>query len=499
MKGLGRLSRYFIVVGAVIDYALKFAAGRIFGGKNFTVFSPKELRLLLERLGGSFVKFGQLAAVRPDYFPEEYCQELLGLLDAMAPIDDKVLDKIFRLEYGQTPQEAFKKFDRKPISAASFGQVHRAVLANGETAAVKVQRPFAAEDFYADAKLFSFMGWLIKRAGIVKTVDPSKVIRDFIHWTERELDYLMEAGHLERLRKQIVKNNLPIIIPKVYLEYTTPRVLVMEWLEGQTLKSYFLSKNTLPNSRIIFKDIIFFELYSFLFDGFFHADPHPANIIVLPSGQVAFVDAGIAIEVQVSDRKKMTPFFYAVVKNDLPETVRTFFEMVKSPILDMINQGKQKHPTYLLKIQRVKNIYLKKIKAGLADLLNRWHKASLEGGELHEQSPMHKFLELMLLAERSGLKMPQGSVVFARTFLSIDMIILKMEPTFNVPQVVRDFFDGFSKEFLNLRQLPEEKPWYFQAESKSESAALAKALDEEMQAINRELLSERLSAIMESL
>ncbi|MBI2610073.1 AarF/ABC1/UbiB kinase family protein [Candidatus Giovannonibacteria bacterium] len=491
------LERYFIIFEVGIDHGLKLLKHKFLGGE-MNYISPAELRKILEELGGSFLKFGQLAAVRPDYFPEEYCRELLGLLDEVPPIDDSLLEGIFLDEFGKKPEEIFREFNRIPIAAASFGQVHEAYLPEGERVAVKIQRPFVAEDFYADARFFSFLGWAIKKSGIVKSVDPVKIVREFIHWTERELDYVKEAEHMVRLGEQVLNNKLPVRIPKVYPEYTTRRILVMEFLDGRTLKSYYKTKAELPNGHKFFRDAIFFELYSFLFDGFFHADPHPANILILNSGELAFVDMGIAADINVSDRKKLGKFLKAVVEENLDLTVATFLDMVRTPLLETLAEARKNYPQHWMRIQFIKKIFLKKIKVGLKELIHRWHEASRAGGRIHDKSPMHKFMELLLLAERSGIKMPDQSVLFARTFLSIDVIGLELVPEFNIPAALNDFFRIYAEKFREIENAPDELPYFMKTGISDEWAAILKATDDEIKSIDKELLVERVSGIMES-
>lgn len=494
---LQRVGRYFLVFEVIIDYAFKILRQRIFGGvKPF--ISPKDLREILEELGGSFLKFGQLASVRPDYFPEEYCRELLGLLDDVSPIEPQLLDGIFIKEYGKRPEEVFSKFERKPLSAASFGQVHAAWLADGEKVAIKVQRPFVAEDFSMDARFFSFLAWVIGKTGIVKTVDPQKVVRDFIHLTEREMDYLKEAENLMRLRGQVSRSKLRVKIPKAHLEYTTRKILVMEFIEGQTLKSFYLANTPPPDAASFFREAIFFELYSFLFEGFFHADPHPANILVLDGGGLGLVDAGIAAEIKISDRKKFAQYIKAVAKEDLEAGVKAFLEMVRTPLLEILSEAKATYPQYWIRIQFMKNIFLKRIKEELDDLMTRWHRASRDGGPIHEKSPMHKFMELFQLAERSGIRMPEAGVLFARTFLSLDVSILALAPNFNIPKAVQEFFEKYPEEFGRLEELPNEEPQYLEPGFDPEWAEIFNSFDSEQKGLERELLVERTLAIMET-
>jgi len=150
-----RLGRYFLIFEVLVDYGVKVFWHKFLGGRK-PFISPVELREILEDLGGGFLKFGQMAAVRPDYFPREYSRELLRLLDQVPEIDPEYVDKIFLSEYGKKPEKVFAKFERASISAASFGQVHRAWLESGEKVAVKIQRPFMAENFALDARFISF-------------------------------------------------------------------------------------------------------------------------------------------------------------------------------------------------------------------------------------------------------------------------------------------------------------------------------------------------------
>lgn len=474
----------------------------LFGGKK-PIFSPKRLRKILEELGGSFLKFGQMVAVRPDYFPREYSTELLKLLDRVPEINPEYLDKIFISQYGKKPEEVFYDFSRKALSAASFGQVHEGYVKNSKTGemekvAIKVQRPFVAENFSLDAKFFSFLGWLLKRTGIVRVVDAQKVVLEFIRWTEREMDYLREAENLSRLREQAMLHNFNIKIPKVYGELTTKKILVMEFIEGENLKSFYLKDNPPPSALEIFKEGIFFEMFSFIFDGFFHADPHPANLIVTNDGKLAFVDAGIALEVKTSERKKLGTFVRAVADQDLEGSINAFLGMTKTPYLDILNEAKENYPQHWMKIQLLRTIFMRKVREGISDLVVRWHKAATEGGVLTEKSPIHKLMQVFQLSENAGIRMPESGILFARTFATIDIVVLELLPELNIPRIVNEFFQKYKDEFIKLMEVPDELPFYMEPDLDNEWADIVKSLDAEVRASERELLSERASAIMEA-
>lgn len=498
MKKISRfLRRYFTIFKALFGYGRK-ALRQYVKGEAGAVISPRELRGVLEDLGGSFLKFGQLAAVRPDFFPEEYCRELLGLLDEARPIEPELLDGIFLREYSRKPEEVFRVFERTPLAAASFGEVHEAWLDEGERVAVKIQRPHAVEDFSFDARFFSFLAWLIRRTGIIKAVDPVKVIREFIRWTERELDYLQEAEHLERLRNQAERNRLPIRIPRVFREYTTHKILVMEFIEGQTLKSYYLAREAPPGAEKMFKNLIFFGLHSFFLEGFFHADPHPANVLVTPSGGVALIDAGIAARVSVSDRKRLARFLRNVAAGDAEGTVKAFLDLVEVPLLDMLAEARTNYPQYWLRIQFLKNVFLKKVNNGIAELMTRWHEAFQEGGKLEGKSVMHKFVELFQIAEHSGIKLPESGTILIRSFLSNDVAVFELLPKFNIPRVVNEFFERYGEELKKLDELEEPVPRSLGAPFNHERAEIRRALAKEFERLHKELLLEKASSIMET-
>lgn len=492
------IRRYVVVLNVFLSYGVSFLRYALFGKGAYAV-GPRALRETLEALGGSFLKFGQLAAVRPDFFPREYCREFFKLLDEVPPIAPHLVDKIFLQEFGRFPEEIFLSFNRTPLAAASFGQVHEAYLAEGGKVAVKIQRPFAGDEFAADARLFSFLGWLISKTGMVKAVDPAQAVREFVAWTWRELDYRKEARHLERLGAIARKNKFPLRIPRAFLDYSTSRVLAMEFIEGESLKRYYVAGVPLPNGSELFRTLTFFELYSFLFEGFFHADPHPANVFVSSHGNLGVVDAGLVAEISIADRKRMGRFFRAVVKEDREAALAMFLQMARTPILEILGEAKERYPRHRLTFQFLKSIFIGKVKTGLEDLMERWHTASREGGSLEERSPIHKMMELVALAERVGVKMPDASIIFIRTFFSIDVAALELAPEFNIPETVKDFFRVYEREFEALEREPDEIPAHHLPKFDGEWAQSIREAERERAEAERALLQERASAIMEAL
>jgi ubiquinone biosynthesis protein len=264
---------------------------------------PDRLRAALEELGGSFIKFGQMLALQPDILSLEYCNGLFDLLDRITPFDYPDVEQIFVAETGKTPVEIFDSFDSRPIATASIGQVHIAYL-NGRKVAVKVQRPNVETDFAGDIRLMTAAITVIKRLhlrGLYWMLEPTG---EFLRWTHEELDYRYEARYMDRLRRN-ASDNSHERVPEVFWPYTTRRTLVCEFFEGATMLSYLRAVDSGDEQLADSLHQIGFEpdraarhiIDNFLGDvfqhGMFHADLHPANLMILPGNTIGYIDFGI--------------------------------------------------------------------------------------------------------------------------------------------------------------------------------------------------------------
>ena len=194
---------------------------------------PKQklLRNFFEEAGGSFVKFGQLLALRVDFIPNEYSLELLDLFDNMKPFSFAHVKEIFLQELGASPEKVFKDFQKQPFASASFGQVHGAKLENDEIVVVKIMRPGIEEDVKIDFLFIGFLAFLADIFFKIEAMPWKEFAKEFKEWTKNELDYYIEAENAEKLYKNL-KDNKQIVIPKTYRHLSTKRILVQEYIEG---------------------------------------------------------------------------------------------------------------------------------------------------------------------------------------------------------------------------------------------------------------------------
>ncbi|MDD5260789.1 MAG: AarF/ABC1/UbiB kinase family protein [Methylacidiphilales bacterium] len=251
------------------------------------------LRLALEELGPTFVKLGQILSSRRDIIDEKFHNELCKLQDRVPPFPGEEAKAILKKELKKSPEALFKKFHVRPLASASIAQVHLAVLHTGEQVVVKIQRPDILETIEMDlAILGEIARFLDKHVPAIAALNPTGIVRDFSKTLLRELDFCNEAANMRRFQMEFEKEE-SLKVPVVYGELSTPRVLTMEYLKGlsvndpQALKDAGIDPATLSEtiSALIFDQV--------LRAGFFHADPHPGNLAIMPDGVVALYDYGI--------------------------------------------------------------------------------------------------------------------------------------------------------------------------------------------------------------
>ena len=251
------------------------------------------LRRVLEKLGPTFIKFGQVLSVRPDLIPKEYCKELEKLQDDVPPMPWIEVRRIVEKEFGMPIDRIFRKFETNPIASASISQVHKAVLKNNDIVAVKVQRPNAKKTMETDIDIMIYIASLLEKGmENIRKYKPVKVVEEFRTWTEKELDFRLEARNAKKFYENF-RNSRHVKIPKVYSEFTTDKVLTLEYIDGIELNDF----ERIRKNNVNFKRMIGIGLEALLeqvfVHGIFHADPHPGNILIVDNDMVAFVDFGI--------------------------------------------------------------------------------------------------------------------------------------------------------------------------------------------------------------
>jgi predicted unusual protein kinase regulating ubiquinone biosynthesis (AarF/ABC1/UbiB family) len=298
---------------------------------------PVRLRTVFEELGGTFLKFGQMLALQPDILSLEYCNELYNLLDRVPPFGFDQVKATFVEEMGTEPGAIFDAFDPNPLATASIGQVHAACL-KGQKVAVKVQRPNVERDFGGDISLMTAAIRLIRWLGLKRLAWLVEPMSEFVNWTREELDYRQEARYMEQLGRNARSNRVERV-PQVYWDYTTRRTLVMEFFEGVTVLDYLRAAEG-QDARVLgrlatasFEPSAFARniIDNFLGDAFrhglFHADLHPANLMILSGNVVGYIDFGITGVLSPYSRRHLIAMTLAYTRGDIDGMCESFFKV----------------------------------------------------------------------------------------------------------------------------------------------------------------------------
>jgi ubiquinone biosynthesis protein len=289
----------------------------------------ERIRMGVEELGPTFIKLAQVLSTRPDLIPAEIAQEFSKLQDQVSPFPFSQVREIVTAELKAPLDEKFQYFEEVPLAAASIGQVHRGRLPSGEEVVVKVQRPGIRQTIEADLEILFHLATLIERhveeIGIQR---PTRIVEEFARTLGKELDYMAEANHTERFARQFM-GNPAIYVPRIYREATTERILTMEYIPGIKASEVATLDEQGFDRKIIASrgaDLILEQVFH---HGFFHADPHPANVFLLPGNVICYLDYGMMGSVDRQAREYFADLVYGYVCRDESKIAQALLKIVE--------------------------------------------------------------------------------------------------------------------------------------------------------------------------
>ncbi|MFH0752628.1 MAG: AarF/ABC1/UbiB kinase family protein [archaeon] len=365
---------------------------------------PLRIRSAMEDLGGTFVKLGQLLSLRYDLLPKEYCDEFSKLQEGVRPFNFSQVKQIIEKELKKPIKEIFKEFEQQPIAAASVGQVHKAVLKNGELVAIKIQRPDIELIFEADIDLLYHLARLLdKRFPEIREYDPIGLVQEFERYTKRELDYLFEAKNIDIFYENF-KEDKKIKVPKVHWDYTTSKVLTMEFIDGHRISQLQKFSKLKENKRQIVRAMSNAFIKSVLEDGVFHADPHPGNIFVLKDGSIALLDFGIV--------GKLTPELKSKVQDILVAMVSKDVEMLAQTVIDIgiVDEG----------------VNLKQFKEDLIERFGDYYGVSFK-----QVNTVNLFFDALTIGRKYKMKFPTAFTLLIKAIVTTHGFANQLDPDFN--------------------------------------------------------------------
>jgi ubiquinone biosynthesis protein len=372
----------------------------------------RHLREMLDELGPTFVKFGQLLSTRPDIVPPDIILELRSLQDDVKPFPFTDIERTIREELGQPIERLFLDFDEQPLAAASIGQVHRATLPNGRKVAVKVQRPNAPRQIEADLVLMYQAARLVKeRIRALDFIDAHDIVDEFSRSIRHELDYRLEARNADGFHKNFA-GHPHVSVPKVYWSYTRPRVLTLEYLDGVQLADLDVEHWTLDQRRRLAYLITESWMTMIFRHGFFHGDPHPANILVLSPERIGLVDFGLTGKLTDDDMSKLTRLFI--------DAAAEHIDVLPKRLADLgVGYPKEREEEFV---------------AELRELYYRYYGASLQ-----EIDPIQVIREAFGLIYRMSLRLPTRFVMLDKAIATLGSVGIELYPDFNVFEVAKPY------------------------------------------------------------
>jgi ubiquinone biosynthesis protein len=407
----------------------------------------EKVRMALEELGPTYIKLGQILSTRPDLIPIDFVRELEKLQDDVPEVSFIEIRRVVEYELGRPLKDVFDFFDEEALASASIGQVYRAGLKNGDLVAVKVQRPGIRAIVEVDLEIMLHLATLAeKNIEEVALYRPVKIVEEFAASMEKEMDYTIEASNLERMSANFLDDGT-VYIPKVYRDTTTPCVLTMEFIDGiKVSQIQILKENGLDLREITRRgaDICLKQVFD---HGFFHADPHPGNIFILPENVVCLLDFGMVGSVNHQTREDFVELVDSVVQRHEGRTAQVLLKItlwdpepdireLEKDVADFLGQHLYKP---------LKDIRIGKLLKNLLDLTTRHHL----------RIPPDTFLMLKALAtvESVATMLDPGFDIISRAEPFIRRIKLAR---FHPRRITGDFLQTFSDLLDVMQQLPRD-------------------------------------------
>ena len=449
-----------IIYDTELSHHLPFHKKISFGKKELPADLPVKLREVLEDLGGAYVKLGQVLSLRPDLIPEEYCEEFKKLLDQVPAFSFEEVKQIVEKEIKKPIDKVLSSFEKVPIGSASISQVHKAKLKNGKDVVVKILRPNIRQKFDEDMDIMYYIARKLD-SSIKRHISFISIVDEFKKYTQRELNLIFEGKNIDRFYS-CFEGSKTVVIPKVFWQYTTENILLMEYIDGVKLSE--VNKSSL-NKKILAKTI-FDACFKQIFDfGVFHADLHPGNIIVINSNKIALIDFGIIGNLSHQMRIDGIKIYVSLINKDTDGIIRTILDVgVPSPDTD-----------------------IELLKDDINNLVNDWYYSSTKN--IKTTSLLFRILNTCI---NHKISMPIDLILYGKALITVEGTCLTLDPEFNFVEMAKPKV----VEFLKKQRTPRAIINKFISKSKS-VVELLYDLPEETYEIIKKIKSGRISLDLE--
>lgn len=408
---LGRQIEVFTVVGRFISTILW---DNFWANKSGQIRKKRAAWLIknLLNLGPTFIKIGQALSTRADILPPEYIEELSKLQDQVPPFSVEEAVALIESELGKPLYAIYKDFDRVPLAAASLGQVHRAKLHNNQEVVVKIQRPGLEKLFDLDLKaVHNIIAFCRRYFSWIRKYDIESIYQEFFTVLYQEIDYIQEGKNSDKFRENF-KGYSRVIVPQVYWEYTTHKILTIEYVPGIKIDDLEKIKAVGLDPQFINQLGVCCYLKQLLIDGFFQADPHPGNLALSNDGSLIFYDFGMMVDIKSLTKDEMIKTFFAVLKKDTDQVLKTLIALgLIEPVPDM-----------------------RPVRRLVDFLLEQFTEKPIDFKLFQEVKD-----ELYVMFEQQPFRLPSQMIFILKSITTLDGIARSLDPQYNLIACAKPF------------------------------------------------------------
>ena len=394
--------------------------------------TPTVLRNILVDLGPVYVKFGQLLSTRPDIIPSDYVEALTALQANVPTVAWSSIQEVLQDQLNAPVEEIFSQFNHEPVAAGSIAQTHRATLKSGQEVAVKVQRPGIDKVVEQDIALIKGIAELVSRTDFGEDYDVVGLAEEFTNALRAELDFNKEAGYTDQLRGNLTHSRWfdtkQVVIPKIYWDVTTEKLMVMEWLEGCPILQAPIPESQQKRrheiTTLLFR-VFFQQIY---IDGFFHADPHPGNIFYLNDGRLALIDCGMVGRLDPRTQQVLTEMLLAVVDIDAQRCSQLTLELSESAV----------------------GVNLISLENDYDRMLRKYYNLSISQVNFSEV-----FYEILEISRKNNVKLPSNMGLYAKSLANLEGLARGFNPEVNLLEEVKPLMtDLFRDQIFGNNPIP---------------------------------------------
>nr|WP_035512894.1 AarF/ABC1/UbiB kinase family protein [Halalkalibacillus halophilus] len=395
-------------------------------GPEGTKTMGERIRSFLEDLGPTFIKIGQMASNRPDLIPEDIMEELGQLQDEVNPFPFEDVKRIVEAELEQPLEELFDYFEEEPLGVASIGQVHKAMLYSGEYVAVKVQRPKVEKQIHTDLEILQELATRAeRRLKWAQDYQVKDVIKEFSKAIKEELDYETEGRNADLMSRQF-ENDSSVQIPNIYWDYTSKKVLTMEFVEGIKLDDTASLQEEgvdLPQVAERLVNALFYQLFK---DGHFHADPHVGNVLAVNNERLAFMDFGLMGHLSSDMKSHLAELVVAMVKQETDNMIKAIKKIGGIP--EELNEHE--------------------LDRDVEQFLIKYYGVPLSNISLGES-----ITDIFRIAQEHHIKIPADLTMVGKTLLTLEGVIEKLDPDFSIIDAAEPFGRDLIREKYNPKRI----------------------------------------------